>query len=224
MSDPIRIVLADDHPLFRRGLATLLSSEPDMEIVGQAGTGSEAVGVALAERADLVLMDLQMPDGGGVSAIRQLASRAPQIRILVVSLFEDADSVFLAMRAGAHGYVLKDTGETELLRAIRGVAAGEAIFSQTIARQVLAWFARPASAAAEALPMLSRREHEVLQEIAAGYSNSMIAQHLSLSTKTVANHVSTILAKLQVPDRNAAIVRARELGYGGATGHERETG
>lgn len=220
MSGPIRIVLADDHPLFRRGLAALLSSEPDMEIVGQAGTGSETVGVALAENADLVLMDLQMPDGGGVGAIRQLASRAPQIRILVVSLFEDADSVFLAMRAGAHGYVLKDAGESELLRAIWGVAEGEAIFSQAIARQVLAWFARPA-ATAETLPMLSRREHEVLQEIAAGHANAVIARHLSLSTKTVANHVSTILAKLQVPDRNAAIVRARELGYGGARDRER---
>lgn len=165
-----------------------------------------------------------MPEGGGVQAIRQLAAQQPGVRILVVSLFEDADSVFLAMRAGAHGYVLKDASEVELLRAIRGVANGEAIFSQAIARRVLAWFARPPGSAGNALPMLSRREHEVLEEIAAGHTNAAIARHLSLSVKTVANHVSMILGKLQVPDRNTAIVRARELSYGGSPGTARGGG
>jgi DNA-binding NarL/FixJ family response regulator len=214
----IRIVIADDHPLFRRGLAALLSGEPDLEVVGQASTGREAVEVAMGDNADLVLMDLQMPEGGGMEAIRTLAAESPRMRLLVLSLFEDTDSVFLALRAGAHGYVLKDAGEQELLRAIRGVADGEAIFSEAIARQVLSWFSRPQASPVDAFPALSRREREVLEEIASGHANATIARHLSLSPKTVANHVSTILGKLQVPDRSAAIVRAREAGYGGVTG------
>jgi DNA-binding NarL/FixJ family response regulator len=218
--DGIRIVIADDHPLFRRGLVALLGGEPGIAVVGEATTGEEAVRVALAERADLVLMDLQMPEGGGLHAIRQLSATATDMRLLVLSLFEDTDSVFLALRAGAHGYVLKDAGEQELLRAVRGVADGEAIFSPAIAAHVLSWFSRPQPARQEPFPDLSRREREVLEEIASGHNNATIARHLSLSPKTVANHVSTILGKLQVPDRSSAIVRAREAGFGGSPRQE----
>lgn len=216
-SDEIRIVIADDHPLFRRGLVALISGEPGMTVVGEATSGEEAVRVALETGADLVLMDLQMPEGGGLHAIRRLAEAAPGMRLLVLSLFEDTDSVFLALRAGAHGYVLKDVGEQELLRAVRGVADGEAIFSPAIAAHVLSWFSRPQPARQEPFPDLSRREREVLEEIASGHNNATIARHLSLSPKTVANHVSTILGKLQVPDRGSAIVRAREAGFGGTS-------
>jgi DNA-binding NarL/FixJ family response regulator len=218
--DDIRIVIADDHPLFRRGLVALLGSETGIAVVGEATTGEEAVRVAQAERADLVLMDLQMPEGGGLHAIRQLSATAPDMRLLVLSLFEDTDSVFLALRAGAHGYVLKDAGEQELLRAVRGVADGEAIFSPAIAAHVLSWFSRSQPEQQEPFPDLSRREREVLEEIASGHNNATIARHLSLSTKTVANHVSTILGKLQVPDRSSAIVRAREAGFGGSSRQE----
>jgi DNA-binding NarL/FixJ family response regulator len=218
--DDIRVVIADDHPLFRRGLVALLGGETGIAIVGEATTGEEAVRVAQAERADLVLMDFQMPEGGGLHAIRQLSATAPDMRLLVLSLFEDTDSVFLALRAGAHGYVLKDAGEQELLRAVRGVADGEAIFSPAIAAHVLSWFSRPQPAQQEPFPDLSRREREVLEEIASGHNNATIARHLSLSPKTVANHVSTILGKLQVPDRSSAIVRAREAGFGGSPRQE----
>lgn len=215
--DGIQIVIADDHPLFRRGLVALLGSEPGMTVAGEATSGEDAVRVALAEEADLVLMDLQMPEGGGLHAIRQLSAAAPGMRLLVLSLFDDTNSVFLALRAGAHGYVLKDAGEQELLRAVRGVADGEAIFSPAIAAHVLSWFSRFQTSRQEPFPDLSRREREVLEEIASGHNNATIARHLSLSPKTVANHVSMILAKLQVPDRSSAIVRAREAGFGGTS-------
>lgn len=219
MADRLRIVVADDHPLFRKGLVTMLTAIPDMEVVGQASGGREAVEVALGTDADLVLMDLQMPDGGGLTAIRELCGRRPDLRILVISLFEDADSVFLALQAGARGYVLKDADEDGLLRAIRGVAAGEAIFSPAIRSRVLSWFSTPRSSREEIFPVLTPREREVLEEIARGHANATIARHLSVSPKTVANHVSNIFAKLQVPDRSSAIVRAREAGLG--AGRER---
>lgn len=214
MNDRLRIVVADDHPLFRKGLVAMLATVPEFDIVGQASTGREAVAVTLETSADLVLMDLQMPEGGGLAAIRELGRHRPDARILVVSLFEDADSVFLALRAGARGYVLKDADERDLLRAIQGVVAGEAIFSPAITNRVLSWFAAPRSSQREVFPILTPREREILEEIALGHANATIARHLSLSPKTIANHVSNIFAKLQVPDRPAAIVRAREAGIG----------
>lgn len=214
MSDRLRIVVADDHPLFRKGLVAMLSAVPGFEIVGQASSGREVVAVTLATSADLVLMDLQMPEGGGLMAIRELCVRRPDVRILVVSLFEDADSVFLALRAGARGYVLKDADERDLLRAIQGVAAGEAVFSPAITNRVLSWFSSPRTSRQDVFPILTPREREILEEIALGHANAAIARHLSLSPKTIANHVSNIFAKLQVPDRPSAIVRAREAGLG----------
>ena len=215
MDAPIRIVVADDHPLFRKGMVTMLSATPGLEVVGEAATGAEAVAAVLDTGADVVLMDLQMPEMGGIAAIRELRRRASGVHILVVTLFEDDDSVFLSLRAGAQGYVLKDAREEEFLRAIQAVAAGEAIFSPAIASRVLAWFGSRERQEQRAFPELTRREREILDELAEGHGNGTIARHLSISAKTVANHLSTIFDKLQVADRGAAIVRAREAGFGG---------
>jgi len=214
MDVTVRIVVADDHPMFRKGMVTLLSTEPGFVVVGEAATGAEAVRIACATLPDVVLMDLQMPEMGGIPAIQQLRECAPLVRLLVVTLFEDDDSVFLSLRAGAHGYVLKDAREDEFIRAIRAVAAGEAIFSPAIATRVLAWFGSQRHDDLREFGDLTHREREILAELAKGYANAMIARHLSISSKTVANHLSSIFAKLQVTDRGAAIVRARESGFG----------
>jgi DNA-binding NarL/FixJ family response regulator len=216
MEREIRVVVADDHPLFRRGMVTMLSGAAGMRVVGEAGTGAEAVAAVVETGADVALMDLQMPEMGGIAAIRELRRVEPGTHILVVTLFEDDDSVFLSLRAGAQGYVLKDAHEEEFLRAIRAVAAGEAIFSPAIAARVLAWFGARERREAGAFPELTRREREILDELAQGHGNQTIARHLSISAKTVANHLSTIFDKLQVADRGEAIVRAREAGFGGA--------
>ena len=162
--DPLRILIADDHPLFRKGMRALLASLPDMEVVGEAATGDEATRLAATLQPDVILMDLQMPGGGGLAATRQIVQTSPHIRVLVVTLFEDDDSVFTALRAGARGYVLKDVDEAEMLRAIQAVGHGEAIFSPAIATRVLDFFAaaRP-TVPREVFPTLTDREREILQ-------------------------------------------------------------
>ncbi|MCO5220432.1 MAG: response regulator transcription factor [Thermomicrobiales bacterium] len=192
----------------------MLSAIREFQVVGEAETGMEAVTLVQETGADIVLMDLQMAGMGGIVAIRELRQRSPRTRALVVTLFEDDDSVFLSLRAGAQGYVLKDAHEEEFVRAIRAVAAGEAIFSPAIASRVLAWFSSPGRRQADAFPELTRREREILDELALGHRNQTIARHLHISSKTVANHLSTIFEKLQVADRGEAIVRAREAGFG----------
>ncbi len=214
MDQRIRVVVADDHPLFRKGMVTMLSTYPDFDIVGEAATGAEAVSVVRQVAPDVVLMDLQMPEMGGIGAIREIRIELPGVRILVVTMFQDDDSVFLALRAGAHGYVVKDAREEEFARAIRSVAAGEAIFSPAIATRVLSWFASRSRQEPGSLAQLTQREREILDELALGHNNATIARHLYISTKTVANHLSSIFAKLQVTDRSAAIVRARDAGFG----------
>ena len=210
--DVIRLLIADDHPLFRKGLRTLLGAIPDFAIVGEAETGDAAVTQSLALLPDVVLMDLQMPGGSGIEATRQIVAASPTTRILVVTLFEDDDSVFAALRAGARGYVLKDTDEEEMIRAIRAVANGEAIFSPAVAGRVLAYFAAPRRHEPPLFPTLTDREREILHLIGQGKSNPNIAAALFISPKTVANHVSNIFSKLHVADRAEAIVRAREGG------------
>ena len=210
---PLRILIADDHPLFRKGMRTLLVSMPETEVVGEATTGKETVDRALALQPDIVLMDLQMPEGGGLTAIRSLTSANPETRILVVTLFEDDESVFAALRAGARGYVLKDADEDEMIRAIQAVARGEAIFSPAVASRLMDYFtAARTSPHAEAFPDLTEREREILAMIARGRSNYEIAEELSISLKTVRNHASSIFSKLQVADRTQAAIRAREAG------------
>jgi DNA-binding NarL/FixJ family response regulator len=211
--EPLRVLVVEDHPLFRKGVVALLDSVPDLAVAGVAVSGEEAVAQAGALRPDVVLMDLQLPGMSGIEATRAIVAADPDVRVLVLSLFEDEDSVFLALRAGARGYVLKDADEEELTGAIRAVARGEAIFSQAVAGRVLAFFAQP-RAAPKVFPTLTDREREILALIAQGRANPAIARTLFLSTKTVANYVSAIFAKLQVADRAEAMIRAREAGLG----------
>ena len=213
--ETLRILLAEDHPLFRKGMLSLLASVPDFEVVGEAATGDEAVALAADLQPDVLLMDLQMPSVNGIEATRTILQESPGIRILVVTLFEDEDSVFMALRAGARGYVLKDADEEEMVHAIRAVGRGEAIFSPNVAERVLAYFAAPMPASRpQVFPTLTDREREILDLIAQGRPNPAIARQLHLSTKTVGNYVSNIFTKLQVADRAQAIIRAREAGLG----------
>ena len=213
--ETLRILVAEDHPLFRKGMISLLSSVPEFEVVGEAATGEEAVERAADLQPDVILMDLQMPEVNGIEATRRILQESPSVRILIVTLFEDDDSVFMALRAGARGYVLKDADEEEMVHAIQAVSRGEAIFSPAIATRVLAYFAAPGPVASpQVFPTLTDREREILNLIAQGHPNPAIARQLSLSTKTVGNYVSNIFTKLQVADRAQAIIRAREAGLG----------
>ncbi len=213
-NEAIRVLIADDHPVFRFGLRALLQGEADMEIVGEATTGREAVAMALERKPDVVLMDLNMPELNGIEAIRRIRAAAPDIAVLVITMFDD-ESVFAAMRAGARGYLLKGAEAEETLRAVRAVAHGEAIFSPAIADRIMHYFAHtPRASAPVVFPELTEREREVLTLIAQGLTNRAIAERLVLSEKTVRNHVSSIFSKLQVADRAEAIIRAREAGLG----------
>ncbi len=211
----IRILIADDHALFREGLGALFLSVPDTEVVGEAATGEEATTRAADLQPDVVLMDIQMPAINGIEATRRIVNQSPHIGVIVVTMFEDDDSVFAAMRAGARGYVLKGADQDEILKVIRAVASGEAHFGPKIARRLMSFFSAPKPAApSEALPELTAREREVLGLIARGRNNQEIASQLYLSPKTVRNHISNIFTKLQVADRAQAIVRARQAGLG----------
>ncbi len=211
--ETLRVLIADDHPLFRDGLRALLATVPDAELAGEVSSGDEAVRLAASLQPDVVLMDLQMPGLNGIEATRQIVNASPRIGVLVVTMFEDDHSVFAAMRAGARGYLLKGATHAEMLRAIRAVANGEAIFSPAVAVRLMEFFAsmRPAQPST-LFPELSEREREILALIAQGDKNAEIAERLVLSPKTVRNHVSNILSKLQVADRAQAILRAREAG------------
>jgi DNA-binding NarL/FixJ family response regulator len=211
----IRVLIADDHPVYRDGLRSLLDSLPEAEVVGEAASGEEAVSMAQSVQPDVILMDLQMPGINGIEATRRILHVTPHIGVLVVTMFEDDDSVFAAMRAGARGYLLKGAGQTDILRGIKSVANGEAIFGPAIAQRLISFFANPGPPMPpQTFPELTDREREILTMIAQGHSNSAIADHLVLSQKTVRNHVSNIFSKLQVADRAQAIVRAREAGLG----------
>jgi DNA-binding NarL/FixJ family response regulator len=213
---PIRVVIVDDHPLMREGLRALVASLTDIEVVGEAGDGEAARRETQLSHPDVVVMDLHMPGTNGVEATRQILRVAPQTRVLVLTMFEDDESVFAAMRAGASGYLVKGAQQDEIIRAVRSVAAGQAIFGPTVARRIIDFFATGAQAtpAAEPFPELTAREREVLALIAAGRPNTAVARQLVISTKTVSNHISAIFAKLQVADRAEAIVRARQAGLG----------
>jgi len=207
---PMRVLIADDHLFYREGLRVMLGAVPEIQLVGEATTGDEAIERALALQPDVVLMDLKMPGASGIEATRRIVRENPRIGVLVLTMFDD-DSVFAAMRAGARGYLLKDARLEDVVRAIEAVGRGEAIFSPSIAGRLLAYFAnnRPVRTA---FPELTEREHEILALIAHGRTNEQIAAQLVVSIKTVRNHVSTIFSKLQVADRAQAVVRAREAG------------
>jgi DNA-binding NarL/FixJ family response regulator len=210
--DKLTILIADDHPVFRMGLQALLSTMPATEFIGEATTGEQAIYLAEKLQPDVILMDLKMPGGGGLPAIRQIVQTSPHIRILVVTMFEDDDSVFAAMRAGARGYVLKDTDDEEIKRAILAVGNGEAIFSPAIAARLINFFSAQPASPPNVFPELTESERKVLRLMAQGANNEAIAHQLSLSNKTVSNYVSNIFSKLQVADRAQAIVKARDAG------------
>ena len=210
----IRVLIVDDHTLFRAGLRALLNLFPDVRVVGEASTGEEAITKVEALQPDIILMDIQMPGVNGIDATRRIIGAYPKIGIIVLTMFEDDSSVFSAMRAGARGYILKEAGEEEVLRAIRAVASGEAIFGPAIARRLVQFFSRSNPASDPVFPELTEREREILDLIARGETNTEIAQRLVLSPHTVRNHISSIFSKLQVADRAEAIIRAREAGLG----------
>jgi DNA-binding NarL/FixJ family response regulator len=228
--EAIRILIADDHLFYREGVRTLLKGVPEVEIIGEATSGEEAVTQAAALQPDIVLMDIKMPGLNGIEATRHIRANQPRMGVLIVTMFDDDESVFAAMRAGARGYLLKDADREELLRAVRAVYRGEAIFSPAIAERMMQYFrglagraggqeragegAGGATGATGAFGALTEREREVLELIAQGQSNPAIAERLVLSVKTVQNHVSSILGKLQSSDRAQVIVRAREAGFG----------
>jgi DNA-binding NarL/FixJ family response regulator len=213
--EPIHVLIADDHILYREGVRKMLSVAPDIEIVGEAANGDEAITQALILQPDIILMDIKMPGLNGIEATRRILYASPRIGVLVITMFETDETVFAAMRAGARGYLLKDADQEEVLRAVQAVSRGEAIFSPAIAERLIHYFAalKPANAD-RAFPELTDREREILHLIAQGHSNSDIAERLLLSMKTVQNHVSNIFSKLQVADRAQAIIRARDAGLG----------
>jgi len=214
MTDHVRVLIADDHPVFRSGLRALLATDPVLDVVAEVATGAEAITAAAREQPDVVLMDLNMPEVDGVAATGQILQANPRVAVLVLTMFDDDDSVFAAMRSGARGYLLKGTNQADILHAVHAVATGGAVFGPAVAQRVLDFFAHGTAHSAATFPQLSDREREVLDLLAQGDSNGRIATRLTISEKTVRNHVSNIFAKLAVADRAQAIVRAREAGLG----------
>jgi DNA-binding NarL/FixJ family response regulator len=219
-SDPLRILVVDDHTLFREGLIALLGAAPDTEVVGEAGTGAEALDQVTDLSPDVVLMDIMMPDMNGIEATRRLRADHPDVEVVMLTMLEDDDSLFAAMCAGAHGYILKGADTAEVLRTVRAVGDGQALFGRAIARRLTTFFqhAEGKGVKVSPFPSLTDREREVLDLIAEGLDNQQIASRLYISGKTVSNHISNIFAKLHVADRSQAIVSAREAGLGRGLG------
>jgi len=213
--NPIRVFIADDHPLIRNGLRTMLATAADIEVVGEASTGASAITQAAVLRPDVIVMDIHLPDLSGIEVTRRILQGDPHPGIVMLTMLEDDEVIFAAMRAGAIGYILKSADEQQIVRAIHAAANGEALFSPTVARRLLRFFAVVRSEGQDtAFPELTEREREILNLIAQGHKNAEIAERLMLSVKTVQNHVSIIFDKLQVVDRAQAIVRARQAGLG----------
>jgi DNA-binding NarL/FixJ family response regulator len=210
----VRVLVVDDHPLYREGLITALTAAPDVEVVGEAGDGAEAVRRVSSDPPDVVLMDLHMPEVSGVEATRQIATAHPSVAVLVLTMLDGDDAVFAAMRAGARGYLLKGAGRDEITAAIAAVARGEVVFSAGIASRVLSFFSGTPAHSAQPFAGLTEREREILDLVARGLTNPAIARRLVLSEKTVRNHVSNVFGKMQVADRAEAVARARDAGLG----------
>jgi len=211
------VLVVDDHELFRAGMLAVLGALPGIEVVGEAATGEDALDAVGRLDPDVVLMDLRMPGMGGLTATARVTERHPRTRVVVLTMNEDPDSIFAALRAGARGYLLKESGAEDVHRVVEGVMRGEAVFGPKVAEQVVRFFSvgSPAGApAAEPFPQLTTREREVLDLMARGLDNAGIARRLFLSEKTVRNRVSDILAKLQAGTRAEAVARARDAGIG----------
>ena len=219
-ADPRRILVVDDHTLFRQGLIALLDAAPDTDVVGEAGTGGDAFARVAELVPDVVLMDVMMPDMNGIEATRRLRAAHPDVQVVILTMLEDDDSLFAAMCAGAHGYILKGADTAEVLRTVRVVGAGGALFGPAIARRLTSFFqqAEGTGMTVSPFPVLTDREREVLDLVAGGLDNRHIAARLHISGKTVSNHISNIFAKLHVADRAQAIVAAREAGLGRGPG------
>ena len=215
MAANVRVLIVDDHPVFRDGIRSLLESLPNMAVAGEATNGPDAVRLAAELSPDVVLMDIGLPVMNGIDATRALLAACPTARVLMLTMYEEPDSVFSALRAGARGYMLKDARSDEIVRAIEAVAAGDAIFGPKIAERLADYFnsgTRPHPQAA--FPELTNRETEVLELIARGTTNQQMAAHFGVSLKTIQNHVSNVLGKLHVIDRTQAALRGKEAGLG----------
>jgi len=219
---PLRVLLADDHPVVRRGIAALLSTLDGVELAGEASTGAEAIREAVLLRPSVVVMDVRMPDMDGVEATRRLAAAAPECAVLMLTMFDDDETLVAAMRAGARGYPLKGAAQEDILQAIRSVARGQVVLGPGVARRLLEQLSAPRPAPAAPFPELTARERQILDLVAAGRNNTAIAAEIGVATKTVVNHVTAIFAKLRLASRAEAIVLAREAGLGRDAG--RDTG
>lgn len=219
MSEPIRVLIVDDHELFRDGVRAVLGSLDGVEVIGEADSGEAAIAAARDASPDVVLMDIQMPEMNGIEATRRILAEQPDVGVIVVTMYEDDDLVFAAMRAGAKGYILKGAGQEQLMRAVEAVAHGEALYNPRIAQRLLQFFQTSRSdLPMNAFPDLTEREREVLDLIARGMDNASIARRLGITGKTARNHVSNVLGKLMVTDRTTAAIKAREAGFGRDTG------
>lgn len=216
--DPLRVLIADDHPMFRGGLRALLAGEPSIEVIGEAQTGAEAIELARSHDPDVVLMDLTMPDTDGIEATRHITVEHPDVAVLVLTMLEDEASLAAALRAGARGYLLKGADGSEAVRAIHAVAAGEVIFGPGVAAPILGQLREGGEKITASLPELTEREREILELMAQGHANPVIAARVFLTEKTVRNYVSNIFRKLGVDNRVEAVIRAREAGLGHAPG------
>jgi DNA-binding NarL/FixJ family response regulator len=215
MTAPVRVVIADDHPMFRYGMTAALAAAPLVDVVGDADNGNELIALVDRTEPDVVLTDLVMPGLDGASATRRILERHPRIGVLVLSMHDDDEAVFGALRAGARGYLLKDSERDDIVRAILAIAAGEAVYGESVARRIVDFFTNAHQQyTAQTFPELTVRERQVLDLVAAGNGNHRIAQRLHLSEKTVRNNVAVILTKLQLHDRAAAVAKARDAGLG----------
>ena len=213
----IRLVLADDHPVFAAGLRMVLDAEEDMQVTAVAATGRRALQAVIDDQPDIAILDLSMPDGDGLWVCSQMREARLPTRVLILTMSDEDENVLAALRAGAHGYAVKGAGPDEIVAAVRAVAQGEAVFGAGIAVRMLDYFSQVASAAP--FPQLTEREHDVLRLIANGADNAAVSRRLGVSGKTVRNYVSNIITKLQVTDRTAAVLKARDAGLGGTTGN-----
>lgn len=221
MGERIRILIVDDHPLIREGLRAVLETQPDMELVGEAWDGNEAVARALALKPDVVLMDLALPRKDGIEAMREILHGVPGVRVLVLSNYLDDDKVFGALKAGAKGYILKETGSQELRQAVRSVYQGKAALDPAVQRKLVDQLAGISSS--DSLPEneLTERELEVLRLMARGFTNPQIAARLSVAEGTVRFHVSNVLRKLGMENRTQAVLYALQKGLAGPESDQR---
>ncbi|GLX95150.1 response regulator transcription factor [Herbidospora sp. NBRC 101105] len=211
----IRVLVVDDHPVFREGFAALLGSIDEIDVIGTAANGAEAVTRAVREEPDVIVMDVSMPEMDGIEATRRVLADRPETGVVVLTMSEEDGTIFDALRAGARGYLLKGAEPDEVVRAITTVAGGGVVFGAVLAGRIADFLApRPPATSGETFPTLTAREHEILDLVAAGLSNAQIAARLFLSQKTVRNHVYAVMGKLQAADRAEAIIRARDAGLG----------